>query len=34
MEALAALWPRRRFPVLVDGSRAVIGASIIIEQRA
>lgn len=30
-EALAALWPLKRFPVLVDGDRTVIESSIIIE---
>ena len=30
-EALAALWPLRKFPVLVDGERTVAEASIIIE---
>jgi glutathione S-transferase len=30
-EELAALWPMRRFPVLVDGGRTVIEASCIIE---
>ncbi|MGF6807781.1 glutathione S-transferase [Paraburkholderia sp. Clong3] len=31
MAELAALWPIRRFPVLVDGGRTVVEASIIIE---
>ena len=31
MEELAALWPMKRFPVLVDGGRTVIEASTIIE---
>ncbi|MFT4067856.1 glutathione S-transferase family protein [Paraburkholderia sp.] len=31
MAEFAALWPIRRFPVLVDGSRTVVEASIIIE---
>jgi glutathione S-transferase len=31
MAELAALWPLRRFPVLVDAGRAVMEASIIIE---
>ena len=31
MEELAALWPMKRFPVLVDAGRTVIEASIIIE---
>jgi glutathione S-transferase len=31
LEEFAALWPLKRFPVLVDGSRTVIEASIIIE---
>lgn len=31
MAELAALWPIKRFPVLVDGSRTVMEASIIIE---
>jgi glutathione S-transferase len=30
-DELAALWPMKRFPVLVDGERTVIEASIIIE---
>jgi glutathione S-transferase len=30
-EELAGLWPFRKFPVLVDGSRAVVETSIIIE---
>ncbi|MBL8570157.1 MAG: glutathione S-transferase family protein [Phreatobacter sp.] len=33
-EELAALWPMKRFPVLVDGGRAVIESSIIIEHLA
>jgi glutathione S-transferase len=31
MEELASLWPMKRFPVLVDGGRTVIEATIIIE---
>jgi glutathione S-transferase len=31
MAELAALWPMKRFPVLVDGDRAVVEATIIIE---
>ena len=31
MAELAALWPMKRFPVLVDGERTVIEATIIIE---
>jgi glutathione S-transferase len=31
MAELEALWPMKRFPVLVDGDRAVIEATIIIE---
>ena len=31
MAEFAALWPIKRFPVLVDGSRTVMEASIIIE---
>jgi glutathione S-transferase len=31
MQELAALWPRRRFPVLVDEGNPIIEASIIIE---
>jgi Glutathione S-transferase len=31
MAELAAIWPMRRFPVLVDGGRPVMEASIIIE---
>jgi len=31
MEELTALWPMKRFPVLVDADRAVVEASIIIE---
>ena len=31
MAELAELWPLRRFPVLVDGDRTVIEASVIIE---
>lgn len=31
MEALAARWPMRRFPLLVDGERTVIEATTIIE---
>jgi glutathione S-transferase len=31
MAEFAALWPIKRFPVLVDGSRTVVEASIIIE---
>jgi glutathione S-transferase len=31
MEEFAALWPIKRFPVLVDGSRTVTEASIIVE---
>ena len=31
MDELTALWPMKRFPVLVDGGRTVIEASIIIE---
>jgi len=31
MEELAALWPLKRFPVLVDAERTVVEASIIIE---
>lgn len=31
LEEFAALWPLKRFPVLVDGNRTVIEASIIIE---
>jgi len=31
MEELTALWPMKRFPVLVDDGRAVVEASIIIE---
>jgi glutathione S-transferase len=31
MAELAALWPMRRFPVLVDGDRTVIEASCVIE---
>ncbi|MFD2261527.1 glutathione S-transferase family protein [Lacibacterium aquatile] len=30
-DELAALWPMKRFPVLVDGSQTIIEASIIIE---
>jgi glutathione S-transferase len=31
MRELAALWPLKRFPVLVDGARTVIEASVIVE---
>ena len=31
MAELAELWPLRRFPVLVDGGRTVLEASVIIE---
>ncbi|MFP3711076.1 glutathione S-transferase family protein, partial [Paraburkholderia sp. SIMBA_009] len=31
MQELAALWPLKRFPVLVDAGRPVIEATIIIE---
>ena len=31
LQEFAALWPLQRFPVLVDGSRTVIEASIIVE---
>jgi len=31
MDELAALWPFRKFPVLVDGDRTVIEASVIVE---
>lgn len=34
MQELAALWPMKRFPVLVDGARTVLEASIIIEYSA
>lgn len=34
MRELAALWPMKRFPVLVDGDRTVIEASTIIEYLA
>ena len=30
-EALAAVWPMKRFPVLIDGDRTVIESSVIIE---
>jgi glutathione S-transferase len=33
-EELAALWPLRRFPVLVDGGSTIVEASIIIEHLA
>ena len=31
MEELAALWPLKKFPVLVDDGRTVIEASVIVE---
>jgi glutathione S-transferase len=31
MQELTALWPMKRFPVLVDGDRTVVEASVIIE---
>ncbi len=31
MEALAELWPLKRFPILVDGSRTILESSVIIE---
>lgn len=34
MEELAALWPMKRFPVLVDGDRTVLEATSIIEHLA
>lgn len=34
MDELAALWPLRRFPLLVDGDRAVMEATAIIEHLA
>ena len=34
LQEFAALWPIRRFPVLVDGDRMVVEASIIIEHLA
>ncbi|WP_077036475.1 glutathione S-transferase family protein [Pelomonas sp. KK5] len=34
MQELAALWPMRRFPLLVDGQRTVLEATCIIEQVA
>ncbi|HEX6102116.1 MAG TPA: glutathione S-transferase family protein [Alphaproteobacteria bacterium] len=33
-EALTALWPLRKFPVLVDGGRTIVEATIIIEHLA
>ena len=34
MDELAALWPLKRFPVLVDGGRTIVEATIIIEHLA